>query len=133
MKKRGGIEMIHRNAFHALLVAATIVTPIGTLNIKDDLIKPPTSTAPGVRADRETDDRPYSILGGGPMTGWQTLPSMTLEMTESPTGWQRVQVLVGMGERNELWGGFSPEFQILPRRMLVRARTRYVWSGRTID
>lgn len=81
----------------------------------EQIIEPLTGQAPTIRADRETDDKPYSILGGGPMTGWQTLPPMMLEMAESPTGWQRVQVRVGMGEGGELWGGFSLELQMLPR------------------
>jgi hypothetical protein len=49
------------------------------------------------------------------MTGWQTLPPMTLEVTESPTGWQLVQVGVGMGEGGALWIRFSLELQMLPK------------------
>jgi len=81
----------------------------------EQIIETPNGPATVVRSDRETKDRAYSILGGGPMTGWQTLPPMTLEVTESPTGWQLVQVRVGMGEGGALWGGFSLELQTLPK------------------
>jgi hypothetical protein len=57
----------------------------------------------------ETEAGPYSIVGGGPITGWQTLPPMTLAGTESPTEWRLVQVRVGMGEGGAPWGGFSLE------------------------
>lgn len=54
---------------------------------------------PAVRSDpAKTKAGPYSILGGGAMTGWQTLPPMTLRGTKSPTDWQLVQVRVRMGE-----------------------------------
>jgi hypothetical protein len=54
---------------------------------------------PAVSSDpAKTKAGPYSILGGGAMTGWQTLPPMTLRGTESPTDWQLVQVRVRMGE-----------------------------------
>ena len=81
----------------------------------EQIIEAPNGPTLAVRSDRETEDRPYSILGGGPMTGWQTLPPMTLEVAESPTGWQLVKVRVGMGEGGALWGGFSLELQMLPR------------------
>ena len=67
-----------------------------------------------VRSDpAKTEAGPYSILGGGAITGWQTLPSMTLGGTESPTDWQLVQVRVGMGEGGVLWGGLSLELRTL--------------------
>jgi hypothetical protein len=81
----------------------------------EQIIKAPNGPASAVRSDREKEDRPYSVLGGGPMTGWQTLPPMTLEVTKSPTGWQLVQVRVGMGEGGALWRGFSLELQMLPK------------------
>jgi hypothetical protein len=79
------------------------------------IMEAPNGRALAIRSDRQTEDRPYSIFGGGPMTGWQTLPPMMLQVTESPTGWQLVQVRVGMGEGGALWGGFSLKLQMLPK------------------
>ncbi len=62
----------------------------------------------------ETEAEPYSILGAGPITGWQTLSPMTLEGAESPTAWQFVQARVGMGEGDTLWLGFAPELEMFP-------------------
>jgi hypothetical protein len=56
----------------------------------------------------------YAILGGGPTTGWQTLPPMTLGGRKSPTYWQLVQVRVGMGEAGAPWKGFSLELWTFP-------------------
>ncbi len=60
----------------------------------------------------ETEAGPYSILGAGPITGWQALPLVTLEGTESPTAWQFMQARVGMGEGGALWLGFSPRLEM---------------------
>jgi hypothetical protein len=70
---------------------------------------------PVVGSDRKTDDKSYSILGGGPIIGWQTLPPMTFELTESPTAWKLVQTRVGLGQDGGRWGGFSRELQMRRR------------------
>ncbi len=76
----------------------------------------PAPSANGAIGDvlAETEAGPYSIVNAGPVTGWRTLPPMTLEGAESPTAWQFLQARIGMGEGGTLWLAFSPKLEMIP-------------------